>query len=70
MSPPVIRSTTRYLRAISTTVPAPGKPSLQVFGILKAVSEIAQERMVQLFEHAAFAYDISHALGSHDWQGG
>jgi hypothetical protein len=40
--------------------------NLQVFYILKAIPQIAQERVVEVFEHSAFADYISYTLGSYD----
>jgi len=40
--------------------------NLQILDILKAISQIAKERMVQVFEHPPFANDVPNTLGAHD----
>lgn len=39
---------------------------LQIFHVLKAVSKVAKEGMVQLLQHASLPYYVPHALGSND----
>lgn len=34
---------------------------------MEAVSQVANERMVDVFEHPPFADDVAHALGFDDW---
>lgn len=73
-SPPLMRSTTRYLWPTSTTIQnprasrrAPGvRRDVHVFYILKTVPQVADEGVVHMFEHAALANDVSHAFGSND----
>jgi len=35
---------------------------LQIFNVLKAVTEIAEERMVQMLQHSSLANDVPHAF--------
>lgn len=39
--------------------------NVQVFDILEAVTQIAQERMVEMFQHASFSYHVAHALAAY-----
>lgn len=41
--------------------------AVQVFDILKAVPQIAEERMVQVLEHPPLPDDIPHALRPHHY---
>ena len=43
-----------------------GGERVQVLHVLEAVSQIAEERVVEVFEHAAFSDNVAHALGAHD----
>ena len=38
---------------------------IEVLDVLEAVAQIAQERVVEVLEHAALADDVAHALGAH-----
>jgi hypothetical protein len=38
---------------------------IQVFYILEAVSQIAEKRMIELFEHTAFSYYVAHTFRSY-----
>lgn len=41
--------------------------SIHVLYILEAVSQVADKRMVDMFEHATLSDDVPYALGSDDW---
>lgn len=71
-SPPLIRSTTRYLVAASQpcvaggTVPA-ARRTLHVLNVLEAVAQVANERVVHVLEHSSLSDDVADAFGSDDW---
>ena len=52
--------------SVSRPSAEPRQHHVQVLDVLKAVPKIAQERMVQMLEHAPLADDVSHALRSDD----
>lgn len=69
-SPPLIRSTTRYLyaqivsRGFNSNVAGP--LCLHVLDILETVPQVTDERMIYLLQHAALTYDIADTLGSYN----
>lgn len=68
-SPPLMRSTTRYLiarqqhstgkRLVST---GRAQVDAHVFDILEAVSEVANKGMVDMFEHATLSDNVPYAF--------
>lgn len=73
-SPPLIRSTTRYLVDASQpsmaggTVPA-AEGTLHVLNVLEAVSQVTNERVVHMLQHSSLSDDIADAFGADDWIG-
>jgi hypothetical protein len=66
-SPPFIRSTTIYLPLISLHVlEERGNVDIQVFDVLEAVAQVAEEGVVEMLEHAALTNDIADALRPYD----
>ena len=69
-SPPVIKSTTMYLSlrvSHKHGTPRQGIGGVvHVLDILEAVSQVANEGVVEVFEHLPLADDVSYALGSYD----
>lgn len=69
-SPPVIKSTTRYLLlsvshyCVARRIEA--GQGVHVFNVLETVSQVADERVVDVFEHSALTDDVTDALGSYD----
>lgn len=39
---------------------------IHIFNVLKAISEIADEGMVDMLKHSSFSYDVANALGSNN----
>jgi len=66
-SPPFIKSTTIYLPRVSQSVDGRSEVGVvQVLDVLEAISQVAEERMVEMLEHPAFANDVANALGPYD----
>lgn len=38
---------------------------IKILDILEAVAKVAQEGVVQMFEHASFANDVANTFGAH-----
>lgn len=74
-SPPLIRSTTRYLHRQISAIPlgkeAPERESsgndVHILYVLEAVAQVANERVVDMFEHTTFSDDIPHTFGPYNW---
>lgn len=72
-SPPLIKSTTRYLHDCcqSDASSVAGEDFVpHVFNVLETVSQVANERMVHVLEHPALSYDVPHTFGSYDYYHG
>lgn len=41
---------------------------VHILNVLEAVSQVANERVVNVFEHATFANDVADAFGPDDWR--
>lgn len=69
-SPPLMRSTTRYLAWHKHQIVVGGRSLLtedaHVLYILKAIPQVADKRVINMLEHAALSYDISYAFGPDD----
>jgi hypothetical protein len=55
-----------YLPAVSMPQRESSWHHIQVFDVLEAVAQIAQEGVVEVLEHASLADDIADAFGSYD----
>lgn len=64
-SPPVIKSTTIYL-LVSVWLVVDRARVIQIFNILKTVSQIAKERVIQVLQHSSFAQHVPHTFASDD----
>ena len=42
---------------------------LHVFNVLEAVPQVANEGVINMFEHPSFPYDVPNTFGSHDCMG-
>jgi hypothetical protein len=56
-----------YLQKLLAYANGAERADEQVFHILKAVPEVAEERMVQVFQHSPFADYISNAFRPDNW---
>jgi len=55
-----------YLQLSVMPGPRTGGHHIQVFDVLEAVAQIAQEGVVEVLEHASLPDDVANALGSYD----
>lgn len=58
-----IHDNVAFLRSVRRITGKGSNRDVHVFDILKAVSQVAKEGMVQMLEHASFTNDIPYAFG-------
>jgi hypothetical protein len=65
-SPPLMRSTTKYLFLSAWLREPAGALCVHVFDVLEAVPQVADKRVVYMLQHSPFAYYVADTFRAHD----